>query len=473
MKISVIGSGYVGLVTGACLADLGHEVMCMDKDPERVALLSNGGCPIHEPGLPELLQRNQREGRLHFTSNLPHTVNHGMVLFIAVGTPPNEDGSADVSHVLRVAESISNCMSESKIIVNKSTVPVGTGARVERLIREQLRTRGLQDLGFSVVSNPEFLKEGSAVDDFMRPDRIVIGVDDTDDSEVARSLLTHVYANFNRHHERTVWMDVKSAELTKYAANAMLATRISFMNEMANLADLVGADIDDVRRGIGSDSRIGHSFLYAGTGYGGSCFPKDTRALCQTAMDHGTQLRSVAAAERVNQRQKTVLLDRIDDLYGEQLKGRRFAVWGLAFKPNTDDMREAPSRDIIKGLLLRGATVYAHDPVAMPNARVALEDDLGEHRRVLRRLHWTEDAMDCVDQADALIVVTEWKCYRNPCFETIRKHMRRACILDGRNIYDPDLLQRFGIAYQGIGRRNDLALRLRGQVAQSQKFLSA
>jgi UDPglucose 6-dehydrogenase len=307
----------------------------------------------------------------------------------------------------------------------------------------------------------------------MRPDRIVIGVDDADDSEVARSLLTHVYANFNRHHERTVWMDVKSAELTKYAANAMLATRISFMNEMANLADLVGADIDDVRRGIGSDSRIGHSFLYAGTGYGGSCFPKDTRALCQTAMDHGTQLRSVAAAERVNQRQKTVLLDRIDDVYGEQLKGRRFGVWGMAFKPNTDDMREAPSRDIVKGLLLRGATVYAHDPVAMPNARVALEDDLGEQRRVLRRLHWTENAMDCVDQADALIVVTEWKCYRNPCFETIRKHMRRAYILDGRNIYDPDLLQRFGIAYQGIGRRNDLALRLRGQVAQSQKFLSA
>jgi UDPglucose 6-dehydrogenase len=420
-----------------------------------------------------MLLRNQRDGRLVFSSSMQQAVEHGVVLFIAVGTPPNEDGSADVSHVLRVAESIGNCMNESKVVVNKSTVPVGTGARVERVIRDQLRGRGLDEIGFSVVSNPEFLKEGSAVDDFMRPDRIVIGIDDTDDSEVARSLLTHVYANFNRHHERTVWMDVKSAELTKYAANAMLATRISFMNEMANLADLVGADIDDIRRGIGSDTRIGHSFLYAGTGYGGSCFPKDTRALCQTAMDHGTQMRLVAAAERVNQRQKTVLLDRIDDVYGEQLKGRRFAVWGLAFKPNTDDMREAPALDIIKGLLLRGATVYAHDPVAMPNARKALEQDLGTQQRLLRRMHWQDEAMACVDGADALLVITEWKCYRNPCFDTLKQRMRRALVLDGRNLYDPELLQRFGIAYQGIGRRNPLALRLRGQVAHPHQTFSA
>jgi UDPglucose 6-dehydrogenase len=473
MKISVMGSGYVGLVTGACLADLGHEVVCMDKDQARVELLQQGGCPIHEPGLSEMLIRNHREGRLVFSSSMQHAVEHGMVLFIAVGTPPNEDGSADVSHVLRVAESIGNCMQESKVVVNKSTVPVGTGARVERMIRDQLRSRGLDELGFSVVSNPEFLKEGSAVDDFMRPDRIVIGLDDTGDSEAARSLLSHVYANFNRHHERTVWMDVKSAELTKYAANAMLATRISFMNEMANLADLVGADIDDIRRGIGSDTRIGHSFLYAGTGYGGSCFPKDTRALCQTAMDHGTQMRLVASAERVNQRQKTVLLDRIDDVYGEQLKGRRFAVWGLAFKPNTDDMREAPSLDIIKGLLLRGATVHAHDPVAMPNAREALKQDLGTQQRLLRRMHWQDEAMTCLDEADALLIITEWKCYRNPCFDTLKQRMRRALVLDGRNLYDPELLQRFGIAYQGIGRRNPLALRLRGQVAHLHKTFSA
>jgi len=457
MKVSVIGAGYVGLVTASCLADMGHEVVCMDSDPRRVELLRSGVVPIYEPGLDAVIQRNTREQRLFFTTRLPDALEACEVLFIAVGTPPKEDGSADLVHVLEVARQVGQSLTHPLVVVNKSTVPVGTAERVGAVLAEALAGRGLQALPLAVISNPEFLKEGAAIDDFMHPDRIVIGLPAGAAGEMARTAMTRLYATLNRHHERTVWMDVRSAELTKYAANAMLAARISFMNEMANLADLVGADVDAIRRGIGSDSRIGPSFLYAGTGYGGSCFPKDTRALMQTAQQHGSQMQLVEATERVNQAQRQILARRVMAHFGGDLHGRRFALWGLAFKPQTDDMREAPSRHLIRQLILRGAEVVAHDPVAMDAARAVLAEDLADIPNGLSRLALVGDAMSALDGADALLVVTEWKLFHNPDFGLIRQALRHPLIIDGRNLYDPQQLQEQGIAYQGIGRRNALA----------------
>ncbi len=456
MNVTVVGAGYVGLVTATCLAELGHNVVGMDHDFGRVALLQAGGVPIYEPGLQDMLARNLQAGRLSFTSSMAQAMASAEVVFVAVGTPPLEDGSADLQHVLSVAGQIGRHLHHFTVVVNKSTVPVGTGARVQQIITHQLQERGLNSALFAVVSNPEFLKEGAAIDDFMRPDRIVLGVPGTPEGEQARLCMARLYAPFNRHHERTVWMDVPSAELTKYAANAMLATRISFMNEVANLADRLGADVDAVRRGIGADQRIGHSFLYAGTGYGGSCFPKDTRALLQTAASAGLRMEVVDAVERVNRAQKLALLRQIEERFGKHLHGLRFAVWGLAFKPNTDDMREAPSRELIRALLQRGAQVTAHDPVAMDEARRALSADLGQPVQGLTALRFADSPLDAADDADALLVVTEWKCFHNPDFAALRLRMRQALILDGRNLYDPTLLQEQGWAYHGVGRRNVL-----------------
>jgi UDPglucose 6-dehydrogenase len=458
MNVTVVGAGYVGLVTAACLAELGQRVVCVDHDQARVVLLQAGGVPIYEPGLDELVQRNQQAGRLRFTTSMALGVEHAEVLFIAVGTPPQEDGSADLQHVLAVARQVGRLLTHDLVVVNKSTVPVGTGEAVQRVIDEALQARGCQGLACTVVSNPEFLKEGAAIEDFMRPDRIVIGVPPGPAGARARECLSRLYAPFNRHHERTVWMDVPSAELTKYAANAMLATRISFMNEMALLADRVGADIDAVRRGIGADQRIGHSFLYAGTGYGGSCFPKDTRALMHTAAAHGSPMRVVSAVEAVNRMQKRHLVGMVTQLMGEDLSGRRLAVWGLSFKPNTNDMREAPSRVVIQALLARGATVLAHDPVAGSEARRVLAEDMAAQPGLLQRLHLEESPEAVLLDADALLVLTEWKCFHSPDFARLRDLMREPLILDGRNLYDPALLQALGIAYLGIGRRNALGV---------------
>ena len=464
MKITVMGAGYVGLVTGACLAELGHQVLCVDNNPEKIALLNAAGVPIYEPGLQELLSRNRAEGRIHFTTEMADAVDHGEVIFIAVGTPSQEDGSADLQHVLAVAGQVGRHLKNFKVVVNKSTVPVGTAYRVHDAIVTELRKRGIHEDLFEVISNPEFLKEGAAIDDFMRPDRIVIGLDKGPNHDTVQQKMDQLYASFNRHHARTLWMDVRSAELTKYAANAMLATRISFMNEIANLADLMGADVDCVRRGIGADARIGHGFLYAGTGYGGSCFPKDTRALVQTALDCGSTMKVVSAVEHVNDSQKTVLLHRTLQYFGNDLSGLNFAVWGLAFKPNTDDMREAPSRVVIKNLLLRGAQVHAFDPIASKEALETLTHDMAEHPEALQLLKIHATAYEATEQADALLVLTEWKTFHHPDFQLLKSQMKRPLILDGRNLYDPQWLQDMGIAYQGIGRRNDLALTLKRQV---------
>jgi UDPglucose 6-dehydrogenase len=456
MKITVIGSGYVGLVTGACFASLGFKVVCFDKDHEKIQMLQQGQVPIFEPGLDELLKKNEADGRIRYTTNPSEAVDHGDILFIAVGTPPLEDGSADLAHVLSVASLIGRNMKSFKLIVNKSTVPVGTADQVRMLIRHELSQRGFTDEPFDVVSNPEFLKEGAAIDDFMHPDRIVIGVDDGIHHGKSKQMLGDLYVSFNRHHSRIVWMDIRSAELTKYAANAMLATRISFMNEIANLADLLNADVDQIRRGIGSDNRIGPSFLYAGCGYGGSCFPKDTQALISTAKSHGQEMRVVNATEAVNERQKTVLIERLVSRLGGDLRGRNIAVWGLAFKPNTDDMREAPSRVIIKSLLQLGANVLAYDPIAGQEAMKALQIDCADHLRLLDRFSLVHHDMDALVDADALMVLTEWKNFHNPDFQIMKSMMRCAYILDGRNLYNPVALADLGIAYQGVGRRNHL-----------------
>ncbi|MBT9465345.1 UDP-glucose/GDP-mannose dehydrogenase family protein [Hydrogenophaga sp.] len=453
MKIAVVGAGYVGLVTATCLAELGNDVICVDRDHGRVAVLQAGGVPIFEPGLEDLLQRNCNAERLRFTTSIAVAVRHAEVIFIAVGTPPQEDGSADLQHVLAVAAQIGQHMTDFKVVVNKSTVPVGTGGRVEQVLRSALAARGLDALDFAVVSNPEFLKEGAALDDFMRPDRIVIGLPPGEAGEAARRLMTRLYAPFNRHHERSLWMDVASAEMTKYAANAMLATRISFMNEMAHLADALGADIDSVRRGIGSDSRIGHGFLYAGTGYGGSCFPKDTRALIHEAAAHGLRMRVVEATESVNHEQKQVLVDRVCAHFGSDLRGLRLGVWGLAFKPNTDDMRDAPSRIVIPELLSLGAEVLVHDPVASSEAQRALSADLGRPVGEMDGLKFVDSPLEAVADVDALLVLTEWKCFHNPDFDAMARSMRGRVIFDGRNLYDPALMDALGFVYQGIGRR--------------------
>ncbi len=450
MKITIIGTGYVGLVTGACLAELGNDVFCLDVDQRKIDLLNNGGIPIHEPGLEEIVARNRAAGRLHFSTDVAASVAHGQLQFIAVGTPPDEDGSADLQYVLAAARNIGRHMDGFKVIVDKSTVPVGTADRVAASIREELAARGKSEVEFSVVSNPEFLKEGAAVEDFMRPDRIVIGLDDTPAGSRAHELMKLLYAPFNRNHERTYWMDVRSAEFTKYAANAMLATRISFMNELANLADKVGADIEAVRHGIGSDPRIGHSFLYAGAGYGGSCFPKDVQAIERTARQYGQELLILSAVEAVNDRQKQVLGRKVVARFGEDLSGMRFAVWGLAFKPNTDDMREAPSRVLLAELIERGATATVYDPVAMEEARRVLALDLDEEK--LSRITFADAPMEALDGAEALVIVTEWKAFRSPDFEQIKARLKNPVIIDGRNLYEPALMTSQGIEYHGIGR---------------------
>ena len=439
MKITVVGSGYVGLVSGACLAEVGNEVLCLDVDPEKIRILQEGGIPIFEPGLQDMVRRNAAAGRLHFTTDIERAVRHGTIQFIAVGTPPDEDGSADLSYVLAAAANIGRMMTDYKVVVDKSTVPVGTGARVKAVIAGELQKRGV-DIPYSVVSNPEFLKEGAAVEDFMRPDRIVVGAED----EQAILLMRALYAPFQRNHERLIVTDVKSAELTKYAANAMLATRISFMNELANLAERVGADIEMVRQGIGSDPRIGYHFLYPGCGYGGSCFPKDVKALIRTASgDAGIDLKVLSAVEAANDQQKHVLGAKLKACFGE-LKGRHFAVWGLAFKPNTDDMREAPSRTLIADLFAVGATVAAYNPAAMHEARRIYGND--------PRLILAENPMDALRDADALIIVTEWKEFRSPDFEAIKERLKQPLVFDGRNLYDPKLVRGMGIEYFPIGR---------------------
>ncbi|MBN3831219.1 UDP-glucose/GDP-mannose dehydrogenase family protein [Burkholderia sp. Ac-20344] len=455
MKITIIGTGYVGLVTGACLAEIGHDVFCLDVDPRKIDILNNGGMPIHEPGLLDIIARNRAAARLRFSTDIEASVAHGEIQFIAVGTPPDEDGSADLQYVLEAARNIGRYMTGFKVIVDKSTVPVGTAQRVRGVVDEALAARGLAGSvahRFSVVSNPEFLKEGAAVEDFMRPDRIIIGVDDDETGTIAREKMKKLYAPFNRNHERTIYMDVRSAEFAKYAANAMLATRISFMNEMSNLADKVGADIEAVRRGIGSDPRIGYHFLYAGVGYGGSCFPKDVQALIRTAGENGQPLRILEAVEAANHAQKDVLIGKIEQRFGADLTGREFAVWGLAFKPNTDDMREAPSRRLIAALLERGATVRAYDPVAVDEARRVFAIDFGTDPDALARLHLVETQDIAVTGADALVIVTEWKEFRSPDFTRLKAELKAPVIFDGRNLYEPDAMAELGIDYYAIGR---------------------
>ncbi|MCE9659463.1 MAG: UDP-glucose/GDP-mannose dehydrogenase family protein [Burkholderiales bacterium] len=439
MKVTIIGSGYVGLVTGACLADLGNEVLCLDVDAAKVAMLSEGRVPIHEPGLDDVVQRNVAAGRLRFSVDPVEAGRHGKVQFIAVGTPQDEDGSADLQHVLAAARQVGRHMDGWRVVVDKSTVPVGTAARVRAAILEELQVRGA-DLSFSVISNPEFLKEGAALEDFMRPDRIVVGSDD----EKATAVMRQLYAPFERNHSKLMVMDVASAELTKYAANAMLATRISFMNEMALLADALGADIDAVRRGIGSDRRIGSHFLYAGCGYGGSCFPKDVRALARSAAVANVPMRLLNAVDAVNERQKHVLIDKVERRFGADLHGRVFALWGLAFKAGTDDVREAPSQVIARELCRRGAVVRAYDPVAEGQARRVLDDVSG--------LEFVNSAMAALHGADALVIVTEWKEFRSPDLERMRSQMRTPVIFDGRNILEPAAARAAGFEYSGIGR---------------------
>ncbi len=440
MKVTVVGTGYVGLVTGACLSEMGNHVVCMDVDAHKIRVLQGGGMPIHEPGLEAVVQRNVAAGRLQFTTDVVTAVGHGTMQFIGVGTPPDEDGSADLQYVLAAATNIGRHMTDYKVIVDKSTVPVGTADKVREAVRAALVARGLGDTAFAVVSNPEFLKEGAAVEDCMRPDRIVVGADD----ERAILLMRALYTPFMRNHDRLQVMDVRSAEFTKYAANAMLATRISFMNELSRLADKVGADIEMVRKGIGSDPRIGTSFLYPGTGYGGSCFPKDVKALIRTGLDHGIELGVLQAVEVANNRQKHVLVDKVVARFGENLNGRTFALWGLAFKPNTDDMREAPSRVIVEELSRRGATLRVYDPVAMDEARRVMS--------AVPRLHFAASPAEALNGADALLVVTEWKEFRNPDFDAIKGSLLQPLIFDGRNIYDPALMRLYGIDYHGIGR---------------------
>ena len=439
MKVTAIGTGYVGLVTGACLAEVGNHVVCLDLNAKKIDLLNQGGLPIHEPGLEAIVQRNVAAGRLQFTTDVERAVAHGTILFIGVGTPPDEDGSADLQYVLAAARSIGRSMTDYKVVVDKSTVPVGTADKVRAAIADELRQRGV-DLRFSVVSNPEFLKEGAAVDDFLRPDRIIVGSEDEEATLVMRAL----YAPFTRNHDRLLVMDLRSAEFTKYAANAMLATRISFMNELALLAEKVGADIELVRRGIGSDPRIGYHFLYAGAGYGGSCFPKDVKALVRIGRDADVELLVLDAVEAANERQKRMLHAKVAARFGADLHGRRFALWGLAFKPDTDDMREAPSRVTIDALLKSGASVCAYDPVAMPEARRVFGD--------LPGLDYAASAADALQGADALLVVTEWKEFKSPDFDGMVAALKQPVVFDGRNLYDPVLMAGHGIEYHGVGR---------------------
>jgi UDPglucose 6-dehydrogenase len=442
VHVSIFGSGYVGLVTGSCFADVGNDVVCVDIDQQRVDRLNQGDVPIYEPGLAEMIGRNRRAGRLSFTSSAKEAVDHGEVIFIAVGTPPHQDGSSDLQYVEAVATSIGRMMENPKVVVNKSTVPVGTADRVRSIISGELKRRGL-DLRFDVVSNPEFLKEGAAIDDFMKPDRIVVGSDTPEGIEAMREL----YAPFNRNHGRLLVMDVRSSEFTKYAANAMLATKISFMNELANIAERVGVDIEHVRVGIGSDPRIGYSFIYPGCGYGGSCFPKDVRSLERTAAEVGYDAQLLRAVEDVNDRQKALLYTKIAMHFGEpNIAGKSFAIWGLSFKPNTDDMREAPSRALIEALWRAGGRVQAFDPEAMKEAKRLYPEQIANG--VLTLCEHEEAALD---GAAALVICTEWRAFRAPDYEAIKERLQQPIIFDGRNIHDPNRMAREGIIYYGIG----------------------
>ena len=439
MKVSIFGTGYVGLVTGACFAEMGNDVLCVDVDADKVAQLQAGEIPIYEPGLESMVRANSALGQLRFSTDPDQGVDHGEIIFIAVGTPSDEDGSADLQYVLSVANSIGQRMISEKVIVDKSTVPVGTADQVQASVAAALAERGV-DIPFHVVSNPEFLKEGAAIADFMKPDRIVIG----SSSQRGAEIVDQLYAPFNRNHDKIVHMDVRSAELTKYAANVMLATRISLMNELANLADRLGADIEAVRRGIGMDPRIGYHFIYAGTGYGGSCFPKDVKALIHTAAEVGYEARVVASVEEVNKAQKRVLFDKLSNHFAHQLDGRIFAMWGLAFKPNTDDMREEPSRTLIELLTANGAAVRAYDPEANEEALRIYSDN--------KAVQICNSRSDTLNEADGLLVVTEWNEFRSPDFNAVKAALKEPVVFDGRNLYDPDFMRQAGFAYYAIGR---------------------
>jgi UDPglucose 6-dehydrogenase len=439
MKIAVVGTGYVGLVAGTCFADVGNEVICVDIDKDKIDTLNLGEIPIYEPGLEEMVVRNAKEDRLFFTTDLKYAVEQAEIIFIAVGTPPDEDGSADLKYVLAVAQDIGKYMNGFKIVVNKSTVPVGTTETVTAEIKKYTNQK------FAVISNPEFLKEGAAIDDFLRPDRVVIGTSNEEAAEIIKNL----YAPFVRSGKPILIMDERSAELTKYAANSLLATKISFMNEMANLCDLLGADIEMVRKGIGTDSRIGPHFIYPGTGYGGSCFPKDVNAIIKIAKAHGFDLKIVKAVEEVNQRQKTILLNKMKSYYRNNLEGRTFAMWGLAFKPKTDDMREAPAVDMINGLVAKGARVRAHDPEALKEAARIFKDRLNKDVFLFPKRY------DALEGADALIIMTEWNAFREPDFHLIKETLKHPVIFDGRNLYNPARMHKMNFDYFGIGRPVD------------------
>ena len=445
MRLTIFGSGYVGLVTGACFAEVGNNVLCVDVDARKIERLKRGDSPIYEPGLDELLKKNLAAGRLNFTTDPAEGVNHGLFQFIAVGTPPDEDGSADLRYVLSVAEAIGKNLNDYRVVVTKSTVPVGTADKVKAKIQETLQARGAE-IEFDVVSNPEFLKEGAAINDFLKPDRIVVGVDNPRTAELLKAL----YDPFTRNRERMIVMDVRSSELTKYAANAMLATKISFMNELANLAERMGADIEKVRLGIGSDPRIGYHFIYPGCGYGGSCFPKDVQALARSAAEHSFSAELLNAVEAVNRRQKSLLFEKIQSHFRGDLAGKTVALWGLAFKPNTDDMREAPSRALIDALLNAGARVRAYDPVAGEEAHRVYEHVEG--------FQIVSSSADALQGADALAIVTEWQEFRSPDFELIKQTLRHRVIFDGRNLYDPGFVKRFGLKYFAIGRGDSVVV---------------
>jgi UDPglucose 6-dehydrogenase len=441
VHVTIFGTGYVGLVTGACFAEVGNDVLCVDINAERIEGLNNGIVPIFEPGLEEMVLRNRRAGRLQFTTDGPSAVGHGEVIFIGVGTPPLPDGSSDLQYVDAVARTIGQHVTEPKVVVDKSTVPVGTADRVREIIAEELAARGIE-IQIDVVSNPEFLKEGAAIDDFMKPDRIIIGTDTERGVEVMRDL----YLPFNRNHQRMLVMDVRSAEFTKYAANAMLATKISFMNELANIAERVGVDIESVRIGIGSDPRIGYEFIYPGCGYGGSCFPKDVRSLERTAASVGYEAQLLRAVEDVNDRQKQVLFQKVRDYFEGDLEGKQIAVWGLAFKPKTDDMREAPSRELMEALWAHGARVVAFDPEAMNEARRLYPIEVSDGRLVL-----VENEIDALNHSHCLVICTEWRPFRAPDFEELKERLFQPVIFDGRNIHDPERMEREGFTYFGIG----------------------
>lgn len=445
MKVTVFGTGYVGLVTGTCLADVGHDVLCVDVDQKKVDNLKNGIIPIFEPGLEPIVKQAVQNGLLNFTTDMDAAVKHGELQFIAVGTPSGEDGSADLQYVVAVAKTIGQRMDSYKVVVNKSTVPIGTAEKVSDALAGELAARGVT-VPFDVVSNPEFLKEGAAINDFMKPDRIVVGTD----SERAEKLLRELYAPFNRNHDRMIFMDVRSAELTKYAANAMLATKISFINEMANLAEKLGADIEQVRNGIGADPRIGYHFIYPGCGYGGSCFPKDVKALINIAKNVDYQASLMESVDKVNQSQKSKLFNYISRHFGGQLKGKTFALWGLAFKPNTDDMREAPSRVLMEALWAAGAKVQAYDPVAMDETQhiYGLREDL--------KLVGTKEA--ALEKADALIICTEWKIFRAPNFELLKSALANPVVFDGRNLYEPERMEEYGFEYYAVGRGKSIQI---------------